>query len=77
MASDTLFYCYSCFFYDPTFNLILDHDHNLAKTSEDTFTNCKCSKEGTSEAFSPPSLPFTALFKVSDKVYLTLEIISK
>jgi len=71
MASDTLFYCSFC---DPTCNLSLDHYHNLARTSEGTFTNRNSSKEGTSKAFSPPP-PLVALFKVSNKVYLTLEIV--
>lgn len=38
IASDTFFSFYSCSFCDPAFNLILNHDHNLARTSEVTFT---------------------------------------
>lgn len=74
IAPDTFFSCYSCSFCDPAFNLILDRDHNLARTSEATFRNWEQSKEGTSKDSSPPPSPLTALFKVSDKVYLTLEI---
>lgn len=74
IAPDTFFSCYSCSFCDPAFNLILDRDHNLARTSEVTFRNWEQSKEGTSKDSSPPPSPLTALFKVSDKVYLTLEI---
>lgn len=75
MTSDTLFYCCSCSFYDPAFSLSLDRNHRLARTSKDTYTNCKCSKEGIPKAFSPPPSPLLALFKVSGKVNLALEIV--
>lgn len=67
MASDILFYGYSCPFQDFTFYLIFDHDHNHAKTSENTFTNRKYYKERTS-SFSPCPSPSVAS---KDKIKFT------